>query len=66
MRFQAVITLGEFLLKCRDCGKEFTYVTGSNLLNLGDSVDGQECPLCKKRDIFTVQTPTVVDYDTTN
>lgn len=61
------ISIGEFLLKCLDCNSEFTYVTGSNLLELGDRPDDVTCNICKRQDnIITVQTPTVMDLRSIN
>lgn len=61
------ISLGEFLLKCLSCQEEQVYVTGSNLLQLGDAPEGVTCHICKRSDnIITVQVPTRFDFSATN
>jgi len=60
------VSLGEFRLKCLHCQSEIIHVTGSNLLDLGDSPDGVTCNKCKRSDnIITVETPTRVELDPT-
>lgn len=60
------VSLGEFRLKCLNCQHEFIYVTGANLLQLGDRPDNVTCELCKRSDnIITVETPTRIELDPT-
>ena len=66
MKKMAVPSLGEFRLKCSYCEREHLFVTGGNLLQLGDYPDGDVCPFCRRVDTsFVVEVPTVLDYDTT-
>ena len=65
MRRIASPSLGVFRLKCASCAREYKYVTGGNLLELGDYPDEVACPFCKrKHDSFVVEVPTVLDYST--
>ena len=66
MRVRADPTLGQFRLKCEECAREHLFVTGANLLQLGDYPDGSICPFCRRKGrSFVVEVPTVLDYDTT-
>lgn len=57
------ILLGEFRLKCTDCGKRMIHVTGGNLLQLGDRPDGVSCPLCKSSNVITIEVPSRFEGD---
>lgn len=66
MRVFADPSLGVFRLKCNVCGRSHKYVTGGNLLELGDYAQDAQCPFCKRKGTsFTVEVPTVLDYSTT-